>query len=378
MDNLEELLTSWRRDLHQIPELGLKEYKTAEYLRKQLTKMGYSYQTVLETGTLVYIDNHQEDTIAFRSDIDALMIEEKNDIDFKSKHKECMHACGHDGHMATLLGFAYYLSQTKEKFDYNILLIFQPAEESPGGAKLIIEQGIMEQYHVRGIFGMHLMPDIPAGKIACRPGPLMAECGELHVKIKGKSAHAGLYHQGIDTIMIAGQIIQLYKSIIVTTISPLQQCLLHIGTIKGGSSNNIVAAETEFHGTVRTYSEEVFMKIQKQMKAINQTMEQTYGCEIEFQCDPMYPPVLNDYELYNQFKQCVYEKNDIELKDPLMLAEDFSFYQTRVPGVFFFLGIQTEEYYSGLHTETFNFDEKYLAKGVNAYIQLVKNIKFNK
>lgn len=219
------------------------------------------------------------------------------------------------------------------------------------------------------------MPDIPAGKLACRPGPLMAECGELHVTIKGKSAHAGLYHQGIDTIMIASQIIPLYKSIKVTSISPLEQGLLHIGRIEGGSANNIVANETTLHGTVRTYSDTVFKEISLQIKKINTSMESIYGCQIESVCEPMYPPVLNDPSLYQQFKTIVFKEGDIELQDPLMLAEDFSFYQTKVPGIFFYVGVGTSRHHSGLHTETFNFEEKYLLRGLEAYIDLIQEIQ---
>lgn len=372
---MEERIKHWRQQLHRIPEIGLKEYKTAQYLRQQLTLMGYAYETVLETGTLVYVDAHQSETMAFRSDIDALNIIEKNAIPFKSEHLDCMHACGHDGHMATLLGFADWLKDHKNELRYNVLLIFQPAEESPGGAGLLVKEGILEKYHVKGIFGLHLMPDIPAGKLACRSGPLMAECGELHVTVRGQSSHAGLYHQGIDTIMIASQLIGLYKSIKVTSISPLEQGLLHIGMIEGGSANNIVANKTTMHGTVRTYSDDVFKEISSQIKKINASMESIYGCQIECVCDPMYPPVLNDPTLYQQFKSIAFQDGDIELRDPLMLAEDFSFYQTKVPGIFFYVGVGTPMHHSGLHTETFNFDEKYLMRGLETYIALIQNIQ---
>ena len=176
MDLLKQI-TKWRRDLHQIPELGLEEFKTSQYVKKELEKMGYQPISVLETGILVYLDCHQDKTIAFRSDMDALKITEQTNCEFASKHQGYMHACGHDGHMAALLGFAKKLSQVPADFAYNILLIFQPAEESPGGANLICQAGILKQYNVKAIFGLHLMPTIEAGKIACRPGPLMAQNG---------------------------------------------------------------------------------------------------------------------------------------------------------------------------------------------------------
>ncbi|MFV0394482.1 MAG: M20 family metallopeptidase [Coprobacillaceae bacterium] len=366
-------LKKWRQDLHQIPEIGLQEYKTTDYIKEQLTIMGYKTIDVLETGTLVYIDNECKDTIAFRSDIDALQIQEKTECSFASKHQGYMHACGHDGHMSALLGFAKVLMNSKETFSYNFLLIFQPAEESPGGARLLVEEGIMDKYHVKAVFGMHLMPSIEEGVIASKAGPLMAQNGELDVKIKGRSAHAGLYHLGIDSVVIAAQIISEYQSIISRIISPTQSCVLHVGEIHGGSARNIVADYAEFHGTVRTYDEDVFMRINKAIGGIHESMENIYGCDITWSCPPMYPPVINDKKLYRKFIDCI-NSTYLELEEPLMLAEDFSYYQKEVPGIFFYLGTKTNQYHSGLHTETFNFNEEVLEKAVNTYYNIAKNI----
>ena len=373
MDALEEI-KRWRQELHQIPELGLQEFKTSKYLQDELIKMGYEPISILDTGVLVYLDHHQDKTIAFRSDMDALKISEQTDCDFTSLHDGYMHACGHDGHMAALLGLAKRLKEQPNSFDHNILLIFQPAEESPGGANLIIQAGVLKQYHVEAIFGMHLMPTIEKGKIACRPGPLMAQNGELDVTITGRSAHAGLYHLGIDSIVIASQIICQYQSIISRIIAPVESCVINIGEIHGGTVRNIVADKTSFHGTVRTYSEAVFQKITDTMNVINQGMEQTYGCTIEFSCPPMYPPVLNDYGLYRQFVQLTGDNYE-ELKEPLMLAEDFSFYQKEIPGIFFYVGTKSAQYFSGLHTETFNFDEEVLLQAVELYYNLASKIR---
>ena len=336
--------------------------------------MGYQPISVLETGILVYLDCHQDKTIAFRSDMDALKITEQTNCEFASKHQGYMHACGHDGHMAALLGFAKKLSQVPADFAYNILLIFQPAEESPGGANLICQAGILKQYNVKAIFGLHLMPTIEAGKIACRPGPLMAQNGELDVTVTGKSAHAGLYHLGVDSILIASQLICQYQNILTRVIAPVESCVINIGEIKGGTVRNIVADQTVFKGTVRTYSETVFKKITDTMQAINHGMEEAYGCKIDFSCPPMYPPVLNDYDLYAQFVKLTGDNYE-ELKEPLMLAEDFAFYQREIPGIFFYVGTKTERYNSGLHTETFNFDEEVLLQAVELYYQIACKIK---
>jgi len=366
-------LKRWRRELHRIPELGLHEYKTAAYIRQELENMGYQWESILETGTLVYIDAQQPTTIAFRSDIDGLEIYEKNQIDFCSQHQGCMHACGHDGHMSALLGLAKRLRMLQHSFSYNILLIFQPAEESPGAAKDIVKSGVFEKYHVQAIFGMHLMPLIEEGKIACKAGALMAMCGEIDVTIQGKSSHAGLPQQGIDSIMIATQAIQQYQSLVARQTSPFSPVVLNIGKISGGTARNSVASETILNGTLRCYDENLFSYITQQMDLIHRGLESAYGCQIHYSCPPMYPPVINHKNLYQQVKALADDM--LELEEPFMLAEDFAFYQKAIPGLFFFLGTRSKEYHSGLHTETFNFHEDVLEKAVDLYEKIAIEIR---
>ena len=376
----ESKLTKIYQKLHQIPELALEEVKTKAYLQQEIAKLDQSYLEIKEiselpTALLVKVlGSDPKKTIGYRCDIDALPLTEETGLEFSSKNPGVMHACGHDGHMAALLGFAKKLKDKPLSLNVNILLIFQPAEESPGGAKLLVEAGILNKYNVKAIFGMHLMPTIDEGKIACRAGPLMAQNGELDVTVIGKSAHAGLYHFGVDSIVIASLIIGQYQNIISRVVSPVESCVINIGEIIGGTARNIVADKTVFRGTVRTYSEAVFKKITDTMQAINCGMERSYGCKIEFSCPPMYPPVLNDYGLYQQFVRIVNE-NYLELKEPLMLAEDFAFYQKEIPGIFFYLGTKTSQYSSGLHTEIFNFNENVLIKAVDVYYQLAAKIK---
>lgn len=364
-----EDLIRWRRELHTIPEIGLHEFKTAKYIRNELKKMNLDYHEILGTGTYVFIDNHCKDTLGFRADIDALPIEEKNNISFKSTHKGYMHACGHDGHTSAMLGLASRI-RTITNPRYNYLLLFQPAEESPGAAKDIVKTGIFNKYNVIAMFGMHLMPTIDEGVIVSKAGPLFAQCGELDVYIQGKSAHAGLYHQGIDSIVIASQLINNYQSIISRRISPFESTVLNIGTISGGMARNSVASECEFHGTIRCYSEQVFSKIVEDIININKGYELAYGCTIKATCPPMYPPLINDYSVYNRVKEI---SNIKELSQPLMLAEDFAFYTKAIPSLFFFLGVKTKEYNSGLHTETFNFNEEVLFKAVDFYMNIAIN-----
>jgi len=366
-----EDIKRWRRELHKIPELGLKEVKTAEYIRNEIMKMGYSYQSILETGTVIYINHHQKETLAFRSDIDGLLIHEKNDIDFKSIHQGCMHACGHDGHMSALLALAKRL-KTIQSPKYNYLLIFQPAEESPGVAKDIVLSGILEKYHVKVIFGMHLMPFLKEGIIACKSGALMAQCGELDVSICGKGSHAGLPQEGIDSIVIASEAIMSYQNIISRKISPFQMAVLNIGIIQGGTARNSVAKTTEFHGTIRCYDEDVFDFIVGEIEKVNKGLQMAYGCHIEMSCPPLYPPLINDEKVYERFINLVDKDNYEELKEPLMLAEDFAFYGKAIPSLFFYVGTKSDLYSSGLHTETFNFNEEVLIKAVDLYMKIAQ------
>lgn len=366
-------LIKWRRDLHKIPEEGLKEYLTTKYIEEELTKIGYSPQKLLTTGVYVYIDNQKDSTLAFRADIDAIQITEKNDIDYKSTHCGYMHACGHDGHTATLLGFAKKIKKSTEEFKHNILLIFQPGEESPGAAKDVVESKILEKYNVVSIFGQHLMPNISEGVIASTSGPLMATCGELDIEIIGKSAHAGVYNEGIDSIVIASNLIIQYQNIISRYRSPFDSSVLNIGCINGGSARNIVANNAVLKGTIRSFSDESYNSITNQIKSINKGLEIAYNCKINCKCDQMYPVVYNDEELYNKFES-IMDTNYIKIDKPLMLSEDFSYYQEKVPGIFFFAGTKSDKYSEGLHTEKFNFDEKVLEKAVNIFYEILTKI----
>lgn len=372
-EELFKKICQWRRRLHTIPEIGFQEKKTSAYLYDELIKMGYDPVFVTETGIIVFLDFGCRQTLAFRSDIDALKITEQTGADFCSQHDGYMHACGHDGHMAALLALAYRLKDVKT-LKNNILLIFQPGEEISNGARSIIDTGIFEKYHVKGIFGLHMFPDLEEGKIGCRKGPLMAQSGELDVVIHGKSAHAGKYQEGIDTIVIASQLITQYQSIVSRMTSPMQPAVIHIGKIQGGTVRNIVAEKTAFHGTVRTYDEKLFNRIVAAMKGYHQGMEKAYGCQIDFSCQTFNPPVINDKGLYLQMVSLL--KDDFEeLEEPVMLAEDFSHYQKVIPGVFFFIGTKCSEYHSGLHTPTFQFHEKVLLKAVDLYYQLACSIE---
>ncbi|WP_372714531.1 M20 family metallopeptidase [Ilyobacter sp.] len=368
LKDLGNQMKTYRRELHQIPELGLEEYKTSAYIGEKLREFGLHPFTIAKTGIYVYIDAGSDETYAFRADMDALESEEENDVEYASKHPGKMHACGHDGHMAMLLGLAKILSKT-ENIKKNVLLIFQPAEEGPGGAKIITESGIFEKYNVKGIFGIHLFPNLDEGIIASKAGPLMAQSGEIDVIIKGEGGHGGMPHNAIDSILVASKFLSSCQSIISRSISPLETAVISFGKIRGGSARNIVAEKTHIEGTVRTFSKDTFEIIKKRILQISRGLEESFGVEISVDLEPYYPPVINDKNLYNK----IAEKVHIEETDPVMLAEDFSYYQERIPGVFYFLGSRNIErdFDYPLHSCNFNFDESILLKGVEHYVNIL-------
>jgi hippurate hydrolase len=368
--------TKYRRDLHKIPELSLKEYKTSQYLKDTLTEMGYTPFSLLETDVLVFIDNHKEETVAFRSDIDALPVLEETGVDFLSTHKGNMHACGHDGHMAMLLTFADYLKDKQDKLNTNILLIFQPAEESIGGAKLLVDKGLLSSYNVQKVFGIHLFPEIPQGTIASRSGEFMARASEVTIKIKGKTAHGAMPQLGIDSNIVLAKLLLDFQTIQTRNLSPLEYSIITFGRIEGGTVRNVISDLGVLEGTVRAFNNDTFDTIIHTMKQICHGYEQSYGVTIDFHNTEGYLPVINDPALYKEFKQAIKGIPYHEFDKPLMIAEDFSFYQNEIPGVFFFVGTKNEElgYIHSLHNSKFNFDEEALLLGVKAYKQIIKHL----
>ncbi len=364
-----EEIKTHRRSLHQIPEAGFSETKTAEYITNELSNLGLIVETgIAKTGVVGFLKTEKSSkTIAFRSDMDALSMTEETGVEFQSQNSGFMHGCGHDGHMATLLVFAKYLVSNKELLNENILFIFQPAEEGPGGAEIMLEEGLFERYNVQEIYGLHLYPEVEEGRIAVKPGPLMAQTGEFDITITGKSGHGALPHKGTDAIIIAADLISRLQTIISREISPIAPAVLTIGRMEGGERRNIIAEKVVFEGTIRAFNEEVFQSIFDVMDRHCRATELAYGCEIKSDYRTMYPPVYNDEELTQSFMLANAEVTD--LIEPQMIAEDFSYYQKKAPGVFFFVGTRSDNkgYVFPLHNARFNFDEETLLNGVQAY-----------
>lgn len=370
---MEQELKQIRRDLHQIPELGLKEYKTAAYIENQLHELGIDLVVrCLKTGIVGLIKGQGlAETIAFRADMDALSVTEPKNSSYASCHEGMMHACGHDGHMSILLGFAKYLMAQKKRPKGDVVLIFQPAEEGPGGAKLMLETGLIEKYHISKIIGCHIFPQVPEGKVACKAGGMMARNGEVTVRIVGKSAHGAQPHLGADAILASGAVVSALHSILSRNISPLDSGVLTFGSIHGGEACNIVAKDVRLEGTMRAFSDEVYNTLVKRIEEVVTHIPVGYGCEGFVEFNHMYRVVDNDPALVQALEGAC-GQNYITTP-PYMLAEDFSFFQQAVPGLFFFLGSANPEkgFIHPLHSADFNFDEKILCQGVNTYVDLL-------
>lgn len=363
-----------RRALHQIPETALEEFKTKEYLKNYLISIGLEPQEIVETGLFVYIEGKdKENCIAFRSDIDALNIKEETGAEFESKHIGKMHACGHDGHMTTLLGFAKYLT-TIQPLEKSVLLIFQPAEESPGRAKDIVETGLLKKYNVKAIYGMHLFPELPEGTVASKEGPFFAQAALMTTTITGKSGHGAMPHKTIDPLMAFTKIVDGYQTIVSRNLSPFDPGVVTIGKFCGGSAQNIIADTVNFWGTIRTFKEENTEFIIDRIKEIHRGIELSYRVKIDEKIDIVYPPVINDKELYKKFVDTMKDMNYVE-HEALTISEDFAYYQKEVPGVFMLLGTRSEEkgFIHPLHSCHFNFDEKVLLKGVEAFARILES-----
>lgn len=358
-----------RRALHRIPELKFDLPRTKTYLLNELARTGAKIEPVLDSGLAVFFDAGKPDTVAFRSDMDALSIEEATGAPYASAHAGAMHACGHDGHMAMLLALADSLSRSIGQLPHNVLLIFQPAEESGGGANFIVQTGLLERFNVRRIFALHVDPDLPIGTIGSRPGPLMASSTEVILTVHGKSAHAAMADEGIDALAAAADYITRLRRM-EQAMPPEIPRLLKFGSFHSGSAPNIIANRVDIEGTMRTYSDEVFDQMLAALRSIAGDVEKEYKATIEMKLNVGYPALINDYGLFEATKTCLESVSGISfvtLPVPSLLAEDFSFYLQRVPGMMLKLGLGTG---IALHSNTFDFDEKALITGAEALIAL--------
>lgn len=371
-ESLKNQVFEHRNALHQIPEIGFKEYKTSAYIKQQLKAWGIPFETVAETGIIAFIKGEKpQKTLAFRTDMDGLSVNEESTYPNHSIHEQHMHACGHDGHMSMMLGFANYLMQPQIKVLDDIVLIFQPAEEGPGGAEVIIQEGILKKYKVDEIYGIHVFPEVAQGRIGLCKGPMMAMTGEFDIDILAKSAHGAMPHTGIDALVIASEVLLGLQTIVSRNISPIDPAVLTVGKIEGGERRNIIAGKARLEGTIRAFDKAVFNHIKSRMQTYLMGIESAYEIRIECVFRDMYPPVVNDENLFCDFY--AYHQDVCDVIAPQMISEDFSYYQEQVPGLFYFIGTYDEEknYIYPLHNSKFNFDNDIMVDGLKSYIGIL-------
>lgn len=365
-----------RRELHEIPEPGNKEILTTEYILNYVKGLGFNPIIGPEgTGVIAYLEiDPGEKTLAFRADIDGLSVDEEKEISFKSKNLGFMHACGHDFHMANLLGFMKLLSNRKENLRKNFLFIFQPAEEGPGGAEPIVKSGLLERCNVEAIVGMHIFPDLNEGLVGCRSGALMAGTGEFDIKIIGRSGHGAVPFKGIDAMNAACHLVNALNTVVGRNIDPMQPSVLTVGKLVSGVRRNIIAGEAVLEGTLRGFSEETLKKLVGRVETLAEDIPKAFECTVEKEVRIMYPPVVNDEKLVRKLEE-VCGKSYVELQ-PLTISEDFAFYQKRVPGIFFMIGSKNEKagYAEPLHSNKFGFDEKIFRTSIGLFYAMAEKL----
>ncbi|MBS4537457.1 amidohydrolase [Clostridium sp. D2Q-11] len=382
--DIKDWLIKVRRDFHICPELGMEEFKTSEKICNLLDEMGIEYQRgVANTGVVGLIKGAEKGkTVALRADMDALPILEKNDVSYKSKVDGKMHACGHDAHMTILLGTAKILNEIKGDIKGNIKLIFQPAEETVGGAQPMIEAGVMENPKVDAIFGLHVAPEIPVGKIGIKYDKMNASSDTLNIKILGESTHGAYPQSGIDSIMITAQVINALQSIVSRNISPVDSAVVSLGTINGGTQHNIIANSVQIRGTLRTLTPKTREMALSRIQNIVEGIPRTLGGRGEFIREEGYAALINHDDMVDLVKhngeKLLGEENIIIINEPSLGVEDFAYFLNKAKGAYYRLGCRNEEngiIYDG-HHDRFNIDEDCLPIGVAMQVSNV--IKFLK
>lgn len=366
-----------RREFHMNPEPSMKEHRTQKRIMEELDKMGIENHAVAGTGVLGIIHGKAPGkTVALRADIDALDLQEVNDVPYKSKNDGFMHGCGHDGHAAGLLTAARILKDLEQEFSGTVKLMFQPGEETAKGALAMIEDGVLE--NVDGLFGLHLWNDCEVGKVSTESGPRMASAGIFNIKVHGKGGHGSMPHQGVDAIIVGAAILMNLQSIASREISPLDPAVLSIGIFNAGTRFNVMAGEAYLEGTTRCFSLEVNDGFEAQIKRVVESTAKAYRAEAVLDYKQLVLPTINDPALSKLAQDAVIsllgEEGNVTYEKTTG-GEDFSFYAKYVPTVFAFVGTQNKEkieYYPHHHPK-FDIDEDALGIASGLYAQFALN-----
>ena len=371
--NLHEEIRTIRRHIHQNPELSFQEFNTQNYVWQQLEAIGIANkQKIANTGIVAIIEgkNPSKKVVALRGDMDALPIIEANDVPYKSNNNGVMHACGHDVHTSCLLGAAKIINQLKDEFEGTVKLVFQPGEEKlPGGASVMIKEGVLKNPEVTNIIGQHVMPLLPVGKVGFRKGLYMASTDEIYMTIKGKGGHGAQPHQNIDPIVAMAQVITALQQLVSRVASPIIPSVLSFGKVIANGATNIIPNEVYLEGTFRTLDEEWRAKAHESIVKITKGISESLGCQCDIEIRKGYPFLKNNPELtqtaIDNAINYMGAENVVNL-DIWMAAEDFSYYSQELPACFYRLGTRNDakNITSHVHTPTFDIDEDALPIGM--------------
>lgn len=374
-----------RHHLHAHPELSYQEYETSAFVQAKLRELGIPFEVKAETGVIGLLEgrNPGSRVIALRADMDALPIQEENDVPYRSTRDGVMHACGHDVHTTCLLGAAKILHTLRNEWDGTVKLIFQPGEEkNPGGASLLIKEHALENPAPSAIFGLHVHPGLPIGRLSFRGGKVMASADELYITVKGKGGHAAAPHLCVDPILIASHLVVALQQVVSRRNDPHNPTVLSITAFNGGTTTNVVPNEVKLKGTFRAMDETWRFKAHDLIRSVAKGVVEGMGGELDLLIDVGYPCVYNNETLNELARGKAIEfagEDKVEETEKRMGAEDFGYYSQLIPGCFYRLGVMNQEkgIISGVHTPTFNVDENAIEIGMGMMAWLGSSVEFD-
>jgi amidohydrolase len=362
VDALASQIIAWRRDFHRHPEIAYEEHRTSGVLKQFMEDLDIPVRVMAKTGLRGLLKGRPGgQTVALRADMDALPLKEEGDKEYISENPKAAHACGHDGHMAILMGVIRLLSRRKNDLKGNVVFLFQPSEERiPGGAKKMIEEGALED--VDAVFGLHLWQQLPTGVVGLVKGAMMAQPDKFTIRVIGKGGHGSMPHQTVDPILVASQLVMNIQSIVSRNVDPLKRVVVSFGTVNGGTIYNIIPGEVTLTGTVRSFEPEVQSLAEKRLKELSEMTCQAFGATAEFQYERGYPAVVNDEAMVDFVADVTGKVLGIErvkFIDPVMGGEDFAYFLQKIPGAFLFFGMGDGMGYPH-HHPAFDIDENAL------------------
>lgn len=384
INRIEAELKENRRYIHMHPELSFREYNTSSFIQKKLDEMGIKYVSgIAENGVCAYIygnkniESESTKSILIRADMDALPIDEVSDKPYKSQNKNVMHACGHDAHVAVLLGVCKVLNNFKDKFGGVVKAVFQPGEETSGGALPMIEEGVLENPHTDVCVALHCDSDLDCGTIRVKPGSLYASPDDFRITVKGKGGHGAEPHNCIDPITISASIIQALNNLISRETDPFDNAVISVGSIHGGSATNIIPDSVEIQGTARSLTNELRGFLKKRIGETAEGICKTFGAECEYEYTELFPPLINDEKLaedvYDSACRSIGKDKCVWGGAPTMAGEDFSYFSQNRPSVLFKLGCRNKSLgiVSPIHHSSFDIDENCLKTGIKVFVGFV-------